>query len=478
VRRPLTWLSWSALVAIFAIATFTQADPDLWGHLRFGLDMLRTHTLPLVDPYSFTQDVPWINHEWLSEFIMAAGYRVMGVAGLALVKGTLVTAAFLLIWRAYRGAAFEARLVAALVAAVGALPLTRTLRPQLWTVLCLAVLIRVLLGTAQSRRWWLPVLFVVWANSHGGWIVGLGVLGVWLGVEGLTGSGRLGLAVVLGLACILATLVTPYGWTLWRFMGSTVHVSRPSIEEWMPLWHFGPSQCAVPLLAAVAAAWIGRRRDAHRWTRLAVLLLLACLGVRVARVAPLFVEATALILAPIVVARWHVRSVEIRTRGEKLLLTGASGLLVLAAALVLSNSLRCIPIAPGLWPDQAVVAALRQAPPGRLVVLFDWGQYALWQFGPSIRVSMDGRRETVYSDRRLAEHDAILTGSGAGIETLGVWRPEYVWLPSSSAATRTWLTLNGYRLDVDDARSFLAVRSDLPRLEGSRAAGGPACFPQ
>ena len=47
---------------LLALATVTTADSDLWGHLRFGLDTIETHTLPSTDPYSFTQDLPWINH--------------------------------------------------------------------------------------------------------------------------------------------------------------------------------------------------------------------------------------------------------------------------------------------------------------------------------------------------------------------------------------------------------------------------------
>ena len=64
---PLRVLSIGLLVLAAALATYTRADADLWGHVRFGLDTLGTRTLTSVDPYSFTQDKPWVNHEWLSE---------------------------------------------------------------------------------------------------------------------------------------------------------------------------------------------------------------------------------------------------------------------------------------------------------------------------------------------------------------------------------------------------------------------------
>ena len=70
------WLPWLALASI--LLTATRTDPDFWGHVRFGLDWLRTRTLPSIDPYSFTQDKPWVNHEWLSEAAMGAAFALVG----------------------------------------------------------------------------------------------------------------------------------------------------------------------------------------------------------------------------------------------------------------------------------------------------------------------------------------------------------------------------------------------------------------
>ena len=66
----------------FMLATVTRADADLWGHLRFGLDILRDRRLTSVDPYSFTQDKPWLNHEWLSELLMGLSWTLGGSTGL------------------------------------------------------------------------------------------------------------------------------------------------------------------------------------------------------------------------------------------------------------------------------------------------------------------------------------------------------------------------------------------------------------
>src|SRR5438874_2441475 len=75
------------LIAIALLPTWT--DPDLWGHVRFGLDFFRYHQLPRIDPYSFTQDRPWINHEWLSDALSAAAYASPGTLRLAVLKAAV-----------------------------------------------------------------------------------------------------------------------------------------------------------------------------------------------------------------------------------------------------------------------------------------------------------------------------------------------------------------------------------------------------
>ena len=68
--------------ALYALLK-SNADPDLWGHLRFGLDVLAMRHLPTADPYSYTSDRPWVNYEWLSELVMGASYRAFGTWGLS-----------------------------------------------------------------------------------------------------------------------------------------------------------------------------------------------------------------------------------------------------------------------------------------------------------------------------------------------------------------------------------------------------------
>ncbi len=451
-----------ALVA-FALALVTRADADLWGHLRFGLDLLDARQLTSADPYSFTQDKPWTNHEWLSELQMAWAYRAGGTTGLLVLKALLVWGVFALAWRGLRGAALAVRLAGMVLLAMGTIHMTSSVRPQIWTFASLALLCAALPAARGGVRWWLPLLFIVWVNSHGGWIVGMGVLGVWAVAEVWLVPTQWRHWVGVTAACVAATLVNPYGVGLWMFIASTVRLTR-TIDEWQSLWTT-PVLNWVPWGMAVAGiAWMWRRGTPNRVPIGLTLAMLAYAAARVMRIESLFVLAAVILLAPALVARWPRQGSHFSERVVAGLATAAFAASIPGSIWVGRRALACVPIM-GTWaPDLEAMAVLRQAQPGRIVTAFNWGQYAIWHLGPRLRVSMDGRRETVYTDSRLHEHDAILAGVPAGLAALELWKAEYVWLPAASKETAAWLAAHGYRIDVQTPRSLVAVRSDRPRL--------------
>jgi hypothetical protein len=65
---------------------------------------------------------------------------------------------------------------------------------------------------------------------------------------------------------------------------------------------------------------------------------------------------------------------------------------------------------------------------GRLLTWFDWGQYAIWHFAPDLQVSLDGRRETVYSPDYLARHTELYFDPDAHADFLRALNPDYAWL--------------------------------------------------
>ncbi len=243
------------LVAVLSRALLAfKVDPDLWWHLRTGELILSTHKWPTTDPYSYTSfHAPWIACEWLGDVFLAAIYRWKGLQGLHAVNLAMASAVVLAI---YAFATLRSRnSKAGFVAAATLLPITWVsfnLRPQmlgyLFLVLTLIALERFRQGK-QRAIWFLPPLLLIWINTHGSWVIGLGVIAAYL-VCGLfefqsgslearrwMSSQRLQLETVLMLS-LAAIPITPYGSELAAYpfkVASKYPVAIASVIEWLPM---------------------------------------------------------------------------------------------------------------------------------------------------------------------------------------------------------------------------------------------------
>ena len=148
----------------------------------------------------------------------------------------------------------------------------------------------------------------------------------------------------------------------------------------------------------------------------------------------------------------------------------------------------CIRVEPYYFPFPARVVALlkRSDVRGNMAVPFDWGEYVLWHLGRGVKVSMDGRRETVYSDESYRQSRNFEQGTGVWDALLRTGPPtDFVLTPIGSPTANLlsraddWLPL--YR----DTVCVLFVRPefrDLGRILGSPVPslpddGGGLCFP-
>src|SRR5947208_1213689 len=97
-RSPPSQAEWIAQAQILGIARIAVGitlvgwaatgltDTDIWGHIRFGLNLLTSHRIPFRDTYSFTTDQQWINLEWLWDLFTATLYRAGGLTGLLVFR--------------------------------------------------------------------------------------------------------------------------------------------------------------------------------------------------------------------------------------------------------------------------------------------------------------------------------------------------------------------------------------------------------
>ena len=214
-------------------------DADAGWHIRNGEAILQQHTLPRVDPYSFSKPgAPWFAWEWLSDVIFARLYHWAGLKGIVLLSAVLITAAFGIVVRHMirRGAsALTALFLVHVGIAVSSLHFLA--RPHLFTLFLIALSLYLLEldRAAPSRRIYLLIpLAAVWANLHGGFMslpVSLLCFAAGDGIAFLRGApealARAKRYALLAIACLAASGINPYGFA------EHVHLVRYMNAEWI-----------------------------------------------------------------------------------------------------------------------------------------------------------------------------------------------------------------------------------------------------
>lgn len=488
-REPLRAGLW--FVVLCALATVlcrSIADPDLWGHLRFGLDALDAGAIAQADPYAYTSEGRrWINHEWLAEILFALAWTAGGTAGLVLLKALVGAATLALLCRPLvaRGIpAARIAIVLGLLCTPLLVPFFAMVRPQIFTFLLYAAVLLIIRRAedgAYRALWAAPPVLALWANLHGGVLAGLGLLGLW----GLLHAARHWPArwklFWPLLASPLALLLNPYGPELPFFLLHTATVPRPEIQDWQPLElvsRFGPAYLVV-LATVVSAALICKHPNR---TLLALCLFTALLPWSAVRHFPLFC-ITAMMFAGDLVAEAWARVVTARMPRPLFVdrpwlapLPVIAGVSLLAAT-VSDGAFTRMPLVMPM-PAGAVQVLRQSGARGNLAVNFDWGQYAIWHLGPGIKVSMDGRRETVYGPVVYAQYLDFHHGTRAWDALLKRHRADFALVRPGTPLHNLLKLSPGWSGVFADAHSVLLVNEASPAAGAvRRAAAGVAAVP-
>ena len=422
-------------VAFAVVAALMPAQNDTFWHLRAGQDIWRTGQVPRVDHYSHTfAGAPWPDHEWLTQALMYLAYRAGGMPGLELGAAALVLAAAALTWRLMVGPLAPR----ALLMTIGLVLSSSVwvLRPVVLSLFLLALLLTLLV---RERHWILPPLFLLWANAHGGVVLGGLVLAAawaaallrWWRVRAAADRRRvrvLTLVVVLsGLACA----ASPLGFGIYRFViDSTARSMAIRIDEWFPVLpnsFFGVLFWAATL--AFAALIVVRRRAFISgqapwgdWVITVAALALLPLAIRSYRNIALFVlyaaPAASRLLGPQFQLRLPAPLARLRRQGPPRAAASPDhprlnlaflGAISVAAVAFVAATFRSSPAHLNWRPIGDAALAAARACDGPLYNHYDDGGTLIW-FLPGKPVFIDGRQDP-YPLPFLLEVSAVEAGA-------------------------------------------------------------------
>ena len=474
------------LVATFAMAVRVPISPDTWWHLRCGEVQWRTGAVLKADVFSYTAaGNAWINQSWLPQVIMYGLYAWGGFPALALAVAVLVTIAFAFVRLDMRPEGRYGHFWCALVTVWAAIGTGRTwaARPHLITLVLTAAWVYILDRHRQQERkigmlWWLPPLMLLWANSHGGHIVGLVLLGMqivgtvihafwhrrftclWATIRPLA---------IIALCCVLAALVNPQGIRLLVFPFQTLSSSAQQnlISEWAsPDFHAAD---LLPFLALLLAAWSalafsGLEIEGVAWIRL---LGFTTMALRSGR----YIGLCTVVAAPLLLkygqagwarlsANWGRQpSLLPPSRGFPLANWVLLVAILAAAGLKASLPLRSETIDrvhTSLFPKDAVAYLRTHDLPAQLFNDYGWGGYVIWEL-PGTPVFIDGRADP-YGDDLIVAYRQVITAQKGWEEVLDRYQVRTALIGTNSALASVMREGEGWQTVYEGKVAAIFVR--------------------
>jgi len=462
------------VVALFVPMRSFTVDPDLWWHLKVGHDILTSHHWPTADTYSFTAPgAPWMAYEWLGETLLAAVQRARGLRGLLAldlaIGAAVVQALYGLAWLRSRNAK------AAFVTCALFLNLTAVsfnLRPQMLGYLFLVVTLIILERFRQGHAgtmWLLPLLFLIWVNTHGSFLIGLLAFGVYAasGLVGIRRGGlesirwtpvqRLQLGLVL-LASLIALVVTPYGTKLAVYpldMAFAQPINVASIQEWQSM----PFNTLVG--EQFLALWVGLLLAqiilGLTWPLPELILFLAgivaaCLHLRFIM---LFVPFATPVFA-VILSRWFSPYEPAKDK------YALNALLMIA---IVAGMVRFFPSEKQLqsrvsehWPVKAVRYLEQHPPPRPMFNNYKYGGYLIYTLDGPNKVFIDGRGDIYERAGVFGDYRSISWIEPKALTLLGIYHIQSCLLERDEALGTLLAASPQWQKAYSDQLSVLFVR--------------------
>jgi len=415
--------AWKGIVALGALVTLSVVagfvrdfSGDFHWHVVQGAWMLDHKAVLRTDPFSYSA---FGQHEfcdgWLSDVVLALGYRVMGYPGCYLLRGVALAITFGLLGREMVRQGLRGVTASVLLSLVlGELLFRFYLRPETFTFPILAALLTLLGEHERTGRraylWATLPLIALWANVHASVLLGLALLALYggeLALRGIAAQGRerrsriavgVGLPVlgVMASVCNSQGLREPSMFLAVRGDDPTYHAG----VEWSRL-DLDTMSVAFPVMLAVVLALAlaaGTRGSVWRTGYAALLFLLALRYGRFVKV--LLLACAPLVAHNLVALKDRLARIPRGDRWERIgrVLVGVTAI---ASASLLFGERRLtrevgLGLDPGVYPEAACRFAAEAPLAGHMLNSFNFGSYLMFCL-PRHPVIIDQRAAELYS---------------------------------------------------------------------------------
>jgi len=255
---------------------------------------------------------------------------------------------------------------------------------------------------------------VVWVNSHGGFIIGAGILPVIVILELLEclknkkDHTHLRSLILWTVITEFSLFINPYGINMLTFLYNTLTLPR-SISEWDPVTLFNFSYMRFKIFSLLVIFSFFIERDKNRYWEIGIIIMAMIFGFLHQRHTPIL----AIFAAPLLSEKLTELSKRVRfdemtgSCYTQIVLTIIFSLLIGYQIYdTLNKYFKTgfnIIVDPNVYPSRAINFLKANNIKGNILVPFDWGEDLIWNL-PDNKVSIDGRFDTVYPEEVIDAH--------------------------------------------------------------------------
>jgi len=490
--RVLTTVAF-VLCVLYASMVRLNGD-DFWLQAKIGELIAQNGAIPdtLLFPFTEIVDEKFNAHEWLMSVVFHYALTLLGEDGMPFLISLLGLVLFAVMARLCYVRTQGNYALALLGGYISLLAenYRHVMRPELPSLIMMALLLCNLEAFRSKPAWrpalWSCLLIALWANSHGSFILGPALVGIFMAGSYLDElrlthfkrwmpSPRVWRFALLLMASLASCLLNPFGWELLQFVFSFSLHSEASkhLTEWLPTFD--------PRLRGIAGFWIAlgvwallsafmlrawRRLGAVEWLMFFFFTLLAYRAIRF----PVYLGMVAAYVLPACLpANWLAK--ERMPQWLKGGMTLSLSTLLLVGAYGNASNSRIYDLQDRTKFTIPMVQVLSDpALHGNVLNSMELGAELIYRAYPRLRPSMDCRVDS-YGFEYATFNTQLLANESLLSEFVQRYDVRYLLMPSTRfdkfQELASWKS-GKWRIYFDDTRTMLLQRADVqegtPRL--------------
>ena len=472
-----------AYLIFLSLGEILLRDSDTLWQIRIGQWIVEHGAVPYTDVHTFTRfGEPWMSSSWLSQVLYAVSYESLGWAGPVILTSLAIGATVTIFMYLFADYLDPTRAILLVTLAVLESATHFLARPHMLAFPFMVAFLGGLLAAADRRSapsWWLLPVLAIWANLHGGFVLGLALIGP-IGLEALwtcERKDRIRLTIqwaLFGIAAVVACCCTPYGWNTLIGAAKILSLGKllSMIWEWMPANFATWSFFEFTLLGLIGLGF-------YRGLSLSVpriILLLGLLWMALSHSRNIEIFA---FIAPLVVAKPFAEQLgTLRTAMAPVRDAQSRAPVVMLAALAVAvagwaSTQVFIAHHPfSFLPSQTPVAAVDVLQKRQAQRIFSTSPFGGYLLSRDIKAFIDGRAE-LYGEQFVLDYFDAVTAKDVNIllATLDKYQIDATLLGPDLPATKVLDHIAGWKRVYADNVAVIHVRDDQRKAAPSTAPG-------